>query len=49
MQELFRLADGVSETEASSIFKNVAWKVIKDTFKYVRCISVATYYTYVLK
>jgi hypothetical protein len=43
------LAYGVSEVEANSVFNNVAWKVIKDVFKHVRCIFVATYYTQVLK
>jgi hypothetical protein len=45
MQEHFRLADGVSKAEASSVFINAAWKVIKEVFKNARCISVATYYT----
>ncbi len=45
MQEYFCLADGVSEAEASLVFNNVARKEIKDAFKHVRCISVATYYT----
>jgi hypothetical protein len=49
MQEHFHLADGVSEAEASSVFNNVAWKVIKDAFKHACCISIATYYTWVLK
>jgi hypothetical protein len=43
------LANGVSEAEASSVFNNAAWKVIKDAFKHARCISVVTYYTQVLK
>jgi hypothetical protein len=43
------LADGVSEAEASSVFNNVAWKVIKDAFKHAHYISIATYYTQVLK
>jgi hypothetical protein len=47
MQEHFRLADRVSEVEASLVFNIVASKVIKDAFKHARCISVATYYTQV--
>jgi hypothetical protein len=43
------LVDGVSEVEASFRFNNVARKVIKDTFKHARCVSVATYYTQVSK
>jgi hypothetical protein len=42
MQEYFRLADGVSEDEASLVFNNAAWKVIKNAFKHARCISVTT-------
>jgi K+/H+ antiporter YhaU regulatory subunit KhtT len=49
MQENFYLADGVSEAKASTVFNNVAWKLIKDTFKQVHYLSVATYYTQVLK
>jgi hypothetical protein len=45
MQEQYRLAKGVSEDEASLIFNNARCKVIKDTFKHARCISVASYYT----
>jgi hypothetical protein len=45
MQEHYRLTDGVSEDKANLIFNNVTWKVIKDTFKHTRCISVASYYT----
>jgi hypothetical protein len=45
MQEYYRLAEGVSEDEASLVFNNVACKVIKDAFKHARCISVASYYT----
>jgi hypothetical protein len=44
MQEHYRLTDGVSEAEASLIFNNVARKVIKDAFKHVCCIFVASYY-----
>jgi hypothetical protein len=44
MQEYFRLVDRVSEDEASLMFNNVAWKVIKDAFRHARCISIATYY-----
>jgi hypothetical protein len=44
MHEHFHLADGVSKAEASPVFNNAAQKVIKDTFKHARCISVATYY-----
>jgi hypothetical protein len=44
MQEYYRLADGISENDANFIFNNVAWKVIKDAFKHVRYISVASYY-----
>jgi hypothetical protein len=49
MQERFHLANRISEAEASSMFNNVAWKVINDTFKHARCISVATYSMQVLK
>jgi hypothetical protein len=35
--------------DASFVFNNVAWKVIKDAFKHAHCIFVATYYTHVLK
>jgi hypothetical protein len=44
MQEHYRLADGVSKDEANLVFNNAARKVIKDTFKHFRCISVASYY-----
>jgi hypothetical protein len=47
MHEHFRLADKVSEAKASLEFNNATRKVIKDAFKHVRCISVATNYTYV--
>jgi hypothetical protein len=47
MQEHYRLADGISEDEDNLIFNNVTQKVIKDAFKHVRCISVASYYTQV--
>jgi hypothetical protein len=47
MQEHYCLAEGVSEDKASIVFNNAACKVIKDTFKHVRCISVASYYTQV--
>jgi hypothetical protein len=49
IQEHFRLANGVSEADAYSVFNNDAWKMIKDTFKHARCISVVTYYMQVLK
>jgi hypothetical protein len=39
------LSDGISEEEANLIFNNVARKVIKDAFKHVCCISIASYYT----
>jgi hypothetical protein len=45
MQEHYRLANGVNEDEANLVFNNVTWKVIKDTFKHARCISIASYYT----
>jgi hypothetical protein len=47
MQEHYRLVDGISKEEANLIFNNAAQKVIKDTFKHTRCISVASYYTQV--
>jgi hypothetical protein len=31
MHEHFHLVDGVSEVEASSVFNNATWKMIKDT------------------
>jgi hypothetical protein len=49
MEEHFRLAGGVSKSKASSVFNNAAWKVIKDAFKHARYISIAIYYTQVLK
>jgi hypothetical protein len=45
MQEHYRLADRVSEDQASLIFNNIACKVIKDAFKHTCCIFVTTYYT----
>jgi hypothetical protein len=42
-----RLGEGVSEDEASLVFNNVVRKVIKDAFKYARCIYVTSYYTQV--
>jgi hypothetical protein len=45
MHKHYRLANGVSEDEASLIFNNVARNVIKDSFKHVRYMSIATYYT----
>jgi hypothetical protein len=47
MQEHYHLADCVSKDEATLICNNAAWKVIKDAFKHVRCISVASYYMHV--
>jgi hypothetical protein len=47
MQEHFHLADRVNKAEASLVFNNVAWRVIKGAFMHARCISVATYYTQV--
>jgi hypothetical protein len=44
MQEHYRLANRVSEAEASLIFYNAACKVIKDTIKHTHCIYVASYY-----
>jgi hypothetical protein len=41
------LADGIREDEANLVFNNVARKVIKDAFKHVCYISVASYYTQV--
>jgi hypothetical protein len=38
------LADRVSEAQVNLVFKNDAWKVIKDAFKRARCISVVIYY-----
>jgi hypothetical protein len=45
LQEHYRLVDNVSEDEANLIFKNAAWKVIKDAFKHACCIYVASYNT----
>jgi hypothetical protein len=45
MQEHYRLTDSVSEDEANLIFNNATWKVIKDAFKHVHYISVASDYT----
>jgi hypothetical protein len=47
MQEHYRLTNSVSEDEANLIFNNATWKVIKDAFKHVHCISVASDYTQV--
>jgi hypothetical protein len=47
MQEHYRLADGISEDEANLVFNNATQKVIKDTFKHARCISITSYYTQV--
>jgi hypothetical protein len=47
MQEHYHLADGVSDDEASLVFNNASYKVIKDTFKHAYYIYVATYYTQV--
>jgi hypothetical protein len=47
MQVHYRLADGVIEDEVNLIFNNAPRKVIKDTFKHTRCISIASYYTQV--
>jgi hypothetical protein len=49
MQEHFHLVDGVSEAETSSVFNNATYKVIMDTFKHFQLISIAIYYTQVLK
>jgi hypothetical protein len=49
MHEHFRLTNGVSEVESSSMFNNATRKVIKVTLKHARCISVATYNMQVLK
>jgi hypothetical protein len=49
MHEHFRLANGVSEAEVNSVFNNATQKVIKDAFKHACCISIAIYYTHVLK
>jgi hypothetical protein len=49
MHEHFHLVDEVSEVEANSVFNNAAWKVIKDAFKHACLISIAIYYTHVLK
>jgi hypothetical protein len=49
MLEHFCLLDGVSEAEASSMFNKATRKVMKDAFKHARCISIAIYYTRVLK
>jgi hypothetical protein len=46
MQEHYRLADAVREDEVNLIFNNATWKVIKDTFKHVCYISIASYYTH---
>jgi hypothetical protein len=40
MQKHYHLVDEVSEAEANSVFNNDARKVIKDTFKHTRCISM---------
>jgi hypothetical protein len=45
MQKHYHLVNSVSEEEANPVFNNAARKMIKDVFKHVRCISVASYYT----
>jgi hypothetical protein len=49
MQEHFCLVDRVIEAEASSVFNNAAWKVIKDAFKHTHLVFMAVYYAQVLK
>jgi hypothetical protein len=41
--------DRFSKVKAGFVFNNTAWKVIKDAFKHARMISIAIYYTQVLK
>jgi hypothetical protein len=45
----FRLADSVTDAEASLIFNNTAHKVIKDVFKHARFEAITYYHTKVLK
>jgi hypothetical protein len=47
IQGHYRLAEGISEDEVSLTFNNAAHKVIKDSFKHARCISVGSYNTQV--
>jgi hypothetical protein len=47
MKEHYRLADSIGEDEANLIFNNATQKLIKDAFKHVCCISIASYYTHV--
>jgi hypothetical protein len=41
--------DGVTKVVASSVFNKAAWKLIKDAFKHALLVSIAIYYTQVLK
>jgi hypothetical protein len=44
VQELCRLAEGVLEDDASLVFNNSAWKVIKDAIQHARCQSFTFHY-----
>jgi hypothetical protein len=44
MHEHYHLTEGVDEDKASLVFSNATCKVIKDTFKHICCISVASNY-----
>jgi hypothetical protein len=41
------LANGISMDATNLVFNKATQKVIKDTFKHARCISIATYYSQV--
>jgi hypothetical protein len=49
MQELYCLAEGVSEDDASLVFNNSTRKVIKDAIKNARHQSITYYYRRKLK
>jgi hypothetical protein len=43
------LAEGVSEDVANIVFNKAVRKVIKDTIKHARLVSISMFYTQVLK
>jgi hypothetical protein len=49
MQKYFCLAEGISEEMANIVFNKTMHKVIKDAIKHARLVSIALYYSQVLK
>jgi hypothetical protein len=43
MEEHFHLVEGVSKVQASTMFNNATWKVIKDSIKHTRMVSIVVY------